>query len=379
MQVLTRLPSRLSPLRNLVANSPITGLWRHRLSGVLIRSWTHGGALTGLLWPISLVFRALVLFRRNLFQWGILKVRKTHAIVIVVGNVIAGGAGKTPTVISIVRHLKAQGHCVGIISRGYGRKDITCREVKPHSLPQDVGDEPVLMYRATQVPVFVGRNRYEAAEALLANHPNTNIIVCDDGLQHYGLYRDLEVCVFDDRGCGNGHLLPAGPLRESWPRKPLSQAGQRDDRLLTLHTGNKPAFMGYHATRHLADHAVRNDGSIVPIGGLGAPPNKPIAAVAGIAQPDTFFAMLESLGLALAKTQPLPDHYSFDSITRSTYKGYQVICTEKDAQKLWLNVPDALAVPLVQIAEAGFFDAIDACILAQLQARLLFTYGHKTT
>ena len=353
--------------------------WRLRLEHALLRTWTQRGLAAWLLWPASLLFLALVGFRRLLFRLNLLKVQHVDAIVIVVGNVLAGGAGKTPTVISIVQHLKSQGRHLGIISRGYGRNGEDCREVNPDSRPQEVGDEPLLLRHATQVPVFVGRNRCAAAQALLKQHPQTDIIVCDDGLQHYRLYRDLEICVFDDRGCGNHWPLPAGPLRERWPRIPLPQAGQRQDRFMVLHTGSHPAFAGYTAQRSLAPHVVRLDGSIVPIGTLCAAGSQPLMAVAGIAQPDVFFAMLRARGLSLAKTLALPDHYDFDSLPRSVYEGYQLICTEKDAAKLWKIVPGAVSSPLLQTAEPAFFHTLDACITERLAPTLSSTHGHQTS
>lgn len=345
----------------------------------MLRTWTQRGLAAWLLWPVSLLFLALVDLRRQLFRVGLLKAQRIDAMVIVVGNVLAGGAGKTPTVISIVQHLKSQGCRVGVISRGYGRDGEDCREVKPDSRPQEVGDEPLLLRHATQVPVFVGRNRVAAAKALLQQHPQTEIIVCDDGLQHYRLYRDLEICVFDDRGCGNRWLLPAGPLRERWPRIPLPQAGQHRDRFMVLHTGSHPAFAGYTAQRSLAPHMVRLDGTEIPIGMLGTCGSQPIMAVAGIAQPEMFFAMLRTLGLSLEKTLALPDHYDFDSLPRSVYEGYQLICTEKDAGKLWQIAPSALSSPLVQTAEPAFFHTLDACIAERLAPTLSSTHGHQTS
>jgi tetraacyldisaccharide 4'-kinase len=243
--------------------------------------------------------------------------------------------------------------------------------VLPDAQPADTGDEPVLIWRSTNAPVFVATTRFLAVQALIAAHPQTTLVVCDDGLQHYALYRDLEVCVFDDRGCGNGWLLPAGPLREAWPRQPLDQAGQADTRLLVLHTGNQPQFAGYRAHRRLADHAVHSDGSQVALASLAATHGLPVLALAAIAQPQAFFDMLTHQGVVLAETLALPDHYDFNSWSRNEYEGYQLICTEKDAAKLWQHAPDALAVPLVQTMDADFWSAIDR--------QLSFGHGHKTS
>ena len=353
--------------------------WRLVLEQSLLRIWSRRGPAATLLWPVSLLFHGLVASRRLLYRYGICTSRRVNACVVVVGNSVVGGAGKTPTVISIVQHLVAQGLRVGVVSRGFGRSRDNCEEVGSTSTPESVGDEPLLIYRNTQAPVFVSRKRYQAATALLAQYPETEIIVCDDGLQHYALYRDVEVCVFDDRGCGNGWLLPAGPLREPWPRKALTTVGQHPNRLLVLNTStpnpqlakttqpkHPTPLSGYTAQRSLRTHGVRQNGSTVALETLHAPGAQPLMAVAGIAQPENFFRMLQALNLPLAKTLALPDHYDFDSLSRSVHAGYQLICTEKDAYKLWARVPDAIAVPLVQTAEPAFFQQLDACVAAQM-------------
>ncbi len=352
---------------------------RQALQSALLRAWLERGLLATLLFPVSLFFGALTGARRQLYALGLLKIRRVDALVVVVGNVVAGGAGKTPTVMALVQHLQMQGYVVGVISRGYGRANTACTEVMPDALPQNTGDEPLLIRRTTQVPVFVGRTRIEAATALLERYPLTQIILCDDGLQHYALYRDLEVCVFDDRGFGNGWLLPAGPLREAWPRNPLSQAGQGDDRLLVLHTGEHAAFSGFTAQRSLAPFAKCSDGTTIALSALGEPGTKPLLAVAGIAQPESFFSMLRTGKVPLAKTLALPDHYDFDSFLRNAYGGYGIICTEKDAAKLWSTTPDAWAVPLVFTPQPAFFDAVTARVAFLMSTKLSSTHGHKTT
>ena len=192
------------------------------------------------------------------------------------------------------------------------------------------------------------------------------VIITDDGLQHYALHRDLEICVFDNRGCGNGWLLPAGPLRESWPRLALAQAGQSNERLLVLHTGTEPAFGGYRATRSLAPAGLLSDGTRIALNSLTYNEGKPLFAVAGIAQPQAFFDMLSALSIPLAGTLALPDHYDFHSVLRTSHESYRLICTEKDAQKLWQVAPDSIAVPLVQTAEPAFWIALNAAVDAQL-------------
>lgn len=356
------------------------GALRPALQRILLRAWTQRSGLASLLWPISMIFQCLVWLRHGLYSRGIFKTKRVDAVVIVVGNVVAGGAGKTPTVMAVVQHLQTQGHAVGVISRGYGRKNVAaCIEVLSDARPEDVGDEPLLIRRTCSAPVFVGSTRQAAAAALLARYPQIRIIVCDDGLQHYALYRDLEICVFDDRGCGNGWLLPAGPLREGWPRTVVTRSGQRHDRLLVLHTGSQPAFTGYTARRSLALFAVRQDGTRVPLASLRAPGARPLLALAGIAQPESFFAMLRTLQVPLAKTLALPDHYHFNSFSSIFHEGYRLICTEKDAAKLWPIAPDALAVPMVFEPEASFFCALDAALTPLLSTKLSSAHGHPTT
>lgn len=347
------------------------------LEKALLRAWTGHGALACALLPVSLLYRGLVGLRWRLYQWGIKKSQRLPVPVVVVGNAISGGAGKTPTVLALVAHWQAQGLRVGIVSRGYGRSSATCQEVLPDSAPDSVGDEPLLLRRKTQAPVFVGRDRHAAASALLARYPDTQLIVCDDGLQHYALHRDLEVCVFDARGVGNGWLLPAGPLRQTWPRRALAAVGQHDARLLVLKTGPS-AVTGWQAQRTLADHALNARGQAIALHTLRAPGAAPLMAVAGIAQPEAFFAMLRAVGVPIAKTMALPDHYDFDSFSRSIDGGYQLICTEKDAMKLWQSVPDALAVPLLQTLPADFYTHLDQCLQA-LAPPLSSPHGHKTT
>jgi len=314
----------------------------------LQRAWLRRGALAWLLWPLSLLYAALFGLRRWLYRKGWLKTHRVRVPVIVVGNVIAGGAGKTPVVMAVVRHLQARGLRVGVVSRGYGRSTDDCREVFGESDPQDVGDEPALIHRATGAPVFVARHRVEAARALLARHPATQVIVSDDGLQHLALARDVEICVFDDRGVGNGWQLPAGPLREQWPR-PCD---------LVLHSGEHPAFEGgYTATRALAQDAVASDGKLTPLEALAG---TPAIALAAIARPEAFFDMLRARGLTLTNTIALPDHFDFGGWQRPSDLEYPLLCTEKDAVKLWRHAPDALAVPLHFAPEPRFFAALDA-------------------
>ena len=304
-----------------------------------------------LLWPVSLLYGLITSLRRGLYALGVFKTNRVRAKVIVVGNVVTGGAGKTPVVMALVMHLQARGWHVGVVSRGYGRSSTDCREVLDNSTADEVGDEPALVKSTCHAPVFVAAKRFEAATALLAKYPETQIIVCDDGLQHHALHRDLEICVFDDRGVGNGLLLPAGPLREPWPR-PTD---------LVLHTGVRASSVpdSFSARRALARYTLRVDSSSMPLSELRG---KPVLAVAAIAQPEAFFNMLRDQGLTLAKTVALPDHFNFKHWVEPAAQDHILVCTEKDAVKLWHSHPHALAVPLVLTPQPEFLSAVDGAI-----------------
>lgn len=317
------------------------------------QAWQRRGALAWALWPLSQAYGALVRLRRVLYDTGLLRARRAGVPVIVVGNVIAGGAGKTPVTLAVVRHLRERGWSPGVVSRGYGRRTQDCREARADSPAAEVGDEPALIARTAGVPVFVARERIAAVDALRAAYPGTDIIVCDDGLQHLALARDIEVCVFNDEGVGNGFLLPAGPLREPWPRHADA----------VLHAAPQPpagtAAPAFALRRALAAWAQDARGRCVPLAALRG---QPLHALAAIARPEDFFAMLRAQGLQLARAEALPDHFDFDSWNRSPDERQQLVCTEKDAVKLWRHHPDALAVPLDVSIAAGFFDRLDASL-----------------
>lgn len=317
----------------------------------LRRIWRSRGPAAWALLPLAGLYAALSGLQRKLYAWGIKSAEHPGVPTIVIGNVIAGGAGKTPVTLATVEHLRARGVQVGIISRGYGRKSTQCQQATPESSPEDVGDEPLLMARSSGVPVFVAQRRIEAARALLQAYPATQALVCDDGLQHLALQRDVEVCVFNNEGIGNGWLLPAGPLREPWPRKVSA----------VLHTGALPAHTpastpSFGLQRQLASYAINQLGERMPLDALRS---QPLHAVAGIARPEDFFHMLQAAGLSLHSTEALPDHYNFESWQRPTDERLAVICTEKDAAKIWQHLPNAWAVPLQAQVESGYFDLLD--------------------
>lgn len=341
----------------------------------LQRAWLGHGLLACLLWPSSQLYRLLASWRRRLYQSGFFKSARAGVPVLVVGNVVAGGAGKTPLVMALVKHLQQCGLKVGVISRGYGRTGQACREVLADTPVSESGDEPALIKLATGAPVFVAKNRIDAARALLAAYPQTQLLVCDDGLQHYALARDIEVAVFDDRGVGNGWLLPAGPLREPWPKR------LHDGIHLVLHTGQSPAFGGFTSSRQLADYAVDGGGHRVQLDSLKG---QAVIALAAIAHPEAFFSMLVASGLVLGQTISLPDHYDFSDYQLDVGEDCTVLCTEKDAVKLF-GVPAMasvrlLAVPLRFSPEPAFLDAVDTLLAPLLfnapLSQLPSSHGH---
>jgi len=330
-----------------MSEAALRHLWRHRSLGAKM------------LWPLSLLYGWLARVRQTFYRWGWLPMQHPGVPVVVVGNVIAGGAGKTPVAMAVVRHLQAQGWHPGIVSRGYGRRSHDCRSVQPDSRPEDVGDEPLLLAQVCNVPVAVAPQRIEAARHLLAQHPHINIMVCDDGLQHWALARDIEICVFNEEGIGNGWLLPAGPLREPWPRTVD----------LVVHAGRPPPASSaptFALKRQLAPWAIRADGTQLPLAALQG---QSLVAVAAIARPEHFFAMLVAQGIVLDSTVALPDHFSFDGWQCPIQPGQTLLCTEKDAAKLWHLYPEALAVPLQVEIASGFFTALDASLARTLSSR----------
>ena len=284
--------------------------------------------------------------------------------VIVVGNVTAGGSGKTPLVLHLVAQLRDAGRRPGIVSRGYGRAPRAIALVAPGSSAAEVGDEPLLLARRSGCPVAVGADRVAAAAALLAAHPEVDVIVCDDGLQHARLARDAEVVVVDGaRGFGNGWLLPAGPLREA-PAPVLGRAtavvsnGAAPEGLLDG-TASRPLTMRLEpgAAVQLSDGATR---------ALSAFAGGEVHAVAGIGNPERFFAMLESLGLRLRR-HPRPDHSALSPADLGFGDGLPVLLTEKDAVKLPQGMPGGVwCVPVT----AGFAAEDAARLLALVLPRL---------
>lgn len=318
-------------------------------------AWDRPGGWRHLLRLLSTFTYAAYRLRLWSYRTGIFRTIRLAKPVIVVGNVVAGGGGKTPTVIAVVRHLQQKGWQVGVISRGYGgQAKARPLLVTQASSPCDVGDEPLILARTCQVPVVISRDRVAAGQYLLAQFPQVDLLVSDDGLQHLALARDLEVVVFDDRGVGNGRMIPAGWLREPWPR-PAD---------MVLHTGNHPAFEGWRATRRIHPMLANARGQSMPLSALTG---QPVAAIAGIARPQSFFDMLTAQGVTLSEVLPLPDHFDFDDWqppkTWQSLDNLFVVCTEKDAIKIGKKYPHFWVAKLDFEPELGFFAALDQRVL----------------
>ena len=324
----------------------------------VMRQWQTRNWASAILWPLSGLTWLVVYWKR--------RQRRRHppispgVPVAVVGNVMVGGAGKTPLVMALVKHWMSQGIMVGVVARGFGRETTKVTEVHGLSAFKDVGDEPLLIWQRCQVPVFVGADRAACCLALLAAHPQTQVLISDDGLQHAGLHRDLEICVFDERGFGNGWLLPAGPLREPWPRP-------ADPSISVWNLGSHPIANVdlVMVRRQLAPFAVGANGQRRP---LSEWKNRSVNALAAIAKPHLFFYGLRGQGLDLAVTQVWPDHDPLIGFNPNMAVG-DWFCTEKDAVKLWARFPQVWAVPLELLGLESWWSDIDQALAQRISSR----------
>ena len=295
---------------------------RHALENFVNEMWYGKHPVSSALVPFSLIYRAAVRLRRSAYRNGVMATYRARVPVIVVGNLTTGGTGKTPLVIWLAGYLKSLGYYPGVIARGYGgRASHWPQQVRADSDPHAVGDEAIVIARRTRCPVAVGPQRRACAEALL-EHASCDILISDDGLQHYALERDIEIAVIDGvRRYGNGRCLPAGPLRE-----PV-QRNREVDMVVT----NGLAGRGEFAMKYVATHAVS----------LSRPERaaefesfagESVHGVAGIGNPERFFATLRGKGLKVIP-HPFPDHHSFQPADLEFGDGLPVLMTEKDAVK----------------------------------------------
>ena len=335
------------------------GRWAAAAEALLVRHWWRArpSGLSRALLPLAWLYRALAQRQRRRAPLP----GRPPVPVVVVGNLVAGGAGKTPTVIALVQALRAAGRQPGVISRGYGREGAGVREVGADDGAAEVGDEPLLIHRRTAVPVWVGRDRSAAARALCAAHRGVDVLVADDGLQHAALWRDAELVVFDARGTGNGLLLPAGPLREPLPQHLAPRA-----RVLYTDGVASTPLPGGLAQRRIAlawPLAAWRRGDAAAALPLADLRGRRLLAVAGLAAPQKFFAMLQAQGLDIARL-PLPDHHDYATLPWPL-STTDVVTTEKDAVKLdpsQLGATRVWVVPLDLALPAGLVEELLALL-----------------
>ncbi|HUP97973.1 MAG TPA: tetraacyldisaccharide 4'-kinase [Usitatibacter sp.] len=296
-----------------------------------------GGALVFL--PFTLVYWLAITLRRWLYAARILPRWRAPVPVVVVGNISVGGTGKTPLALAILDLLQRRGYTPGVVARGYGR--VPPREHDPRGVvrvypdiatPELFGDEPVLIARRSRVPVYISPDRPAAARALLEAHPEVDVIVSDDGLQHYALARDVELAVVDgERKFGNGLLLPSGPLRE-----PVSRLARVDAMVVNGGGGGPlqtlaPRVFAMHLASERFSKLVSNQELAPPEFVLMAR-GRNVAAVAGIGNPDRFFEHLAALGLPVQRIA-FPDHHHYQASELKLPGAEMIVMTEKDAVK----------------------------------------------
>lgn len=295
----------------------------------LKKHWRQITWLSFLLLPLSLIYYFTSLLRSALFKWGIFTKIKINAPVIIIGNISVGGTGKTPLVIWLVKLLQKNNFKPGVVTRGYGRKKgVQTLVIQAHNTVSETGDEPAIIYQNCKCPVVVDADRARGAHKLVTEY-QCNIVISDDGLQHYKLERDVEIAVVDGtRGHGNGLCLPAGPLRE-----PVTRLHSVDAVVVnnpSVHFGHKNEFKMTLEANDPVNVFDRNQSRE-----LNYFNGKTVHALAGIGNPEHFFEKLSALGMKLIQ-HTFPDHYHYR--TRDvTFAKYPVMMTEKDAVKLWSN------------------------------------------
>ena len=299
----------------------------------LVNAWYNKAVWLYLLWPISLLFRALAALRRVCYRSGLFTSWKAPVPVVVVGNITAGGTGKTPFVVSLVRELNARGFNPGIVSRGYGSNALSYPfHVTPDSGVREAGDEPLLLATRTNVPVVIGANRVEAVQSLLKHHV-CDVVVCDDGLQHYALQRDIEVAVVDgQRLFGNQLFLPAGPLREPVCRIEDCDFIVTNGVAATPVSTSVPIFsmqlqpVGFERIQ-------TEDQSQLPLDLSRWSEPFHVHALAGIGNPARFFNALRGMGFTVIE-HAFDDHHEYCADDLVFADSLPVVMTEKDAVKI---------------------------------------------
>lgn len=292
------------------------------MQALILKAWQHKNLFYYLvLLPSSWLFFLLIQLRRWLYRHGCLSSHKLSVPVVIVGNINVGGSGKTPIVIWLVEQLKQHGYQPGVISRGYGRHAKGIHYLNQHSTPSEAGDEPLLIYQRSDCPVVVGADRVMAGKALLSAHPECDVIICDDGLQHYRLQRDIEIAVVDAQVL-HKKLLPAGPMRE-----PVARLASVDF-IISRDQVNVGSTYPMQLHADLFYNLLQPEQKVR----AGAFNGKQISAIAGIGQPDKFFQQLAAMGLTVEEV-PFPDHHAYTSEDLDAISCEILLMTEKDAVK----------------------------------------------
>ena len=348
------------------------------LAALLARSWyaPKPTPLSLALWPLSCVFGVLSALRRGAYRHDLLRRVRLPVPVVIVGNITAGGAGKTPLVAALVEGLRERGRRPGIVSRGHGRHRRDVLAVHAGDRAADVGDEPLILV-TTGVPVFVGADRAAACRRLLASHPLVDVVVADDGLQHYALARDVEIAVVDDaRGLGNGMLLPAGPLREPASRLASVDAVVR----LRARTGDT---FEWRETREYAMTQQplpwQNVADPTRAFDARALQDPSTVAIAGIAHPDRFFDALRAQGFVGA-THAFADHHDFSRADVHFPGARAVLMTQKDAVKCSAFADERMWMqPIRAHVETSLIDFVAEKLDGSQAARDAGVSGHEGT
>jgi len=314
-----------------------------------IKAWYKGNPIYYLFLPVTWIFCLVSFIRRKLYAFGLISSYRAKVPVIVVGNISVGGTGKTPLVIALADKLMTMGYKPGIISRGYGGKSpVWPISVTAKSNPIMVGDEAVLIARQVKCPVVVGPDRPDNCETLLHRYEDCNVIIADDGMQHYALQRDIEIAVIDGvRRMGNRHCLPAGPLRE-----PESRLQTVDEIIVNGGEYENATRMdfSYSELYDIDDH--QRNSKLDDFAG------RKVHAVAAIGNPDTFFSVLNRAGLEVIE-HVFDDHYELEAEDVRFTEDYPIIVTEKDAVKLELYHPhDIWVLPVKAEVDEKFYQRI---------------------
>lgn len=314
--------------------------------------WYTSSIINWLLLPLSWFYCLVAIIRRKLYRLNFLHSYSSPVPVIVIGNIVVGGSGKTPLLLSLCEYIQKKGFKPGVVSRGYGGSVNGVKQVQQVDVAEVVGDEPLMIFQRTKLPVVVGADRVAAIDYLLKNN-KCDIVLSDDGMQHYRMQRDLEIAVIDaDRGFGNGFCLPAGPLRERVSR--LQQVDIIAYNGISSDISDKCSY----SLQIVSLKKLNSDESRT----LESFTQKPVHAIAGIGNPQRFFRQLRQNGIEIIE-HAFPDHHSYRQQDFSDWSEACIIMTEKDAVKCGqLTLTDAWVVR----AEAVFSGKLEASLSTSL-------------